>query len=130
MAEEVIGEDGHSGGDGRRPDARHRLRLLATTWCRPTPQAIELARLYLSYLPRCFRRHPLAVVGWVAAGPPGVRGDGPDDERRGYDMHTIVDGLLDEGSFFEIKPLFAPGAGRGFGRLEATASRSWPTTRP
>jgi acetyl-CoA carboxylase carboxyltransferase component len=27
-------------------------------------EAIELARLYLSYLPRCFREDPPAVVGW------------------------------------------------------------------
>ena len=45
----------------------------------------------------------------------------PDDERRGYDMHTVVDGLLDDGSFFEIKPLFAPELIVGFGRLEGNS---------
>jgi acetyl-CoA carboxylase carboxyltransferase component len=45
----------------------------------------------------------------------------PDDERRGYDMHTLVDALVDEGSFFEIKPLFAPELIVGLGRLEGNS---------
>jgi methylmalonyl-CoA decarboxylase subunit alpha len=83
--------------------------------------AIELARLYLSYLPRCFREDPPAVVGWDPPAHPVSAAMVPDDERRGYDMHTVVDGLLDDGSFFEIKPLFAPELIVGFGRLEGNS---------
>jgi hypothetical protein len=36
----------------------------------------------------------------------------------GYDMHDVLDGLLDEESFFEVKPLFAPEMLTGFGLLE------------
>jgi acetyl-CoA carboxylase carboxyltransferase component len=80
--------------------------------------AIELARLYLSYLPRCFREDPPAADDWA---PPVVALDGaliPDDERRGYDMRRVIEGLVDSGSFFEIKPLYAPEVVVGFGRLE------------
>ena len=84
-------------------------------------EAIELARLYLSYLPRCFREDPPAVAGWDAPAHPVSAAMVPDDERRGYDMHTVVDGLLDEGSFFEIKPLFAPELIVGFGRMEGNS---------
>jgi acetyl-CoA carboxylase carboxyltransferase component len=45
----------------------------------------------------------------------------PADERRGYDMHRLVDGLVDEGSFFEVKPLYAPELITGFGRLEGNS---------
>ena len=31
----------------------------------------------------------------------------PDDPRTGYDVHAVIDCLVDGGSFFEIKPLFA-----------------------
>ena len=31
----------------------------------------------------------------------------PESERRGYDMHKVIDALVDEDSFFEVKPLFA-----------------------
>jgi acetyl-CoA carboxylase carboxyltransferase component len=40
------------------------------------------------------------------------------EERRAYDVHRVIDGVVDEGSFFEIKPLFARELVVGFGRLE------------
>src|SRR5205823_11782490 len=42
----------------------------------------------------------------------------PDDEAAGYDMHRLIDALVDEDSFFEIKPLFAPELLVGFAYLE------------
>ena len=85
-------------------------------------EAIELARLYLSYLPRCFREDPPAVVGWEPPARPVSAAMVPDDERRGYDMHTRHRRrCVDEGSFFEIKPLFAPELIVGFGRLEGNS---------
>ncbi len=42
----------------------------------------------------------------------------PESERAGYDMHKIVDALVDDGSFFEIKPLFAKELIVGLARLE------------
>jgi hypothetical protein len=29
-------------------------------------------------------------------------------ETAGYDIHTVIEALVDDGSFFEVKPLFAP----------------------
>ena len=42
----------------------------------------------------------------------------PEEETRGYDMHDLIDGIVDAESFFEIKPMFAPELIVGFGRLE------------
>ncbi len=84
-------------------------------------EAIDLARLYLSYLPRCFREDPPPAYDWA---PPTVPFDGgliPDDERRGYDMHRLVEGLVDDGSLFEVKPLYAPELITAFGRLEGNS---------
>ena len=36
----------------------------------------------------------------------------PAEERRAYDMHRVIEGLIDDGSFFEVKPLYAPRADR------------------
>jgi acetyl-CoA carboxylase carboxyltransferase component len=41
----------------------------------------------------------------------------PESERQGYDMHRVVDALVDEGTFFEVKPLFAKELIVGFARL-------------
>ena len=42
----------------------------------------------------------------------------PVEERRAYDMHTVVDALVDDESFFEIKPLWARELIIGFARLD------------
>ncbi len=42
----------------------------------------------------------------------------PEEDTAGYDMHDVLDGLLDEDSLFEIKPLFAPELICALGLLE------------
>ncbi len=79
--------------------------------------AIEQALAYFSYLPRTWREEP---PEYVPAGPAVdlVRGIIPEEETQAYDVHTVIDGLVDAESFFEIKPRFAPELVVGFGRLE------------
>jgi methylmalonyl-CoA decarboxylase subunit alpha len=79
--------------------------------------AVELARLYLSYLPTNFRQQP-PWEDWEPPVSPLVDGVVPEDDKAGYDVHRVVEGIVDAGSFFEIKPLFAPELVVGFGRLE------------
>src|SRR5687767_7493789 len=68
--------------------------------------AIAQARRYFSYLPGSWRA---AVPGREPVKPATALTASmiPESERRGYDMHRIVEALVDENSFFEIKPLFA-----------------------
>jgi acetyl-CoA carboxylase carboxyltransferase component len=42
----------------------------------------------------------------------------PASPAEGYDIHTVIDALVDEDSFFEVKPLFAPEIVIGLARLE------------
>ena len=42
----------------------------------------------------------------------------PDDDAVGYDVHQVVDALVDADSFFEVKPLFAAELVVGFALLE------------
>ncbi|MDA3040964.1 MAG: acyl-CoA carboxylase subunit beta [Actinomycetota bacterium] len=79
--------------------------------------AIDLARLYLSYLPSNFRQPP-PWEPWDQPSAPLVTGVVPSDDKLGYDVHRVIDGIIDDDSFFEIKPLFAPELVVGFGRLE------------
>ncbi|MEO9140452.1 MAG: carboxyl transferase domain-containing protein, partial [Jatrophihabitans sp.] len=79
--------------------------------------AIEQARLYFSYLPTCWRE----AAPEVAAESPAVELAAdcvPAAESVPFDMHEILDGLLDADSFFEIKPLFAAEVIVGFGRID------------
>src|SRR6202049_1949072 len=80
--------------------------------------AIDAARRYLSYLPRNWREQPpSAEVRAPLANAKPIAAVVPEQERRAYDMHKVLDALVDEGSFFEVKPLFARELITGFGRL-------------
>jgi len=79
--------------------------------------AIEQARHLFSYLPERWRDRPPAV-GPEPAARELTRGELPDQEAAGYDMHRVIDCLVDADSFFELKPLFAPEVTTGMARLD------------
>jgi acetyl-CoA carboxylase carboxyltransferase component len=79
--------------------------------------AIEQARLYFSYLPTCWREVPPEYSAQVPARPM-TRDLVPERESVPFDVHDVLDALLDAESFFEVKPLFAAELVVGFGRIE------------
>jgi acetyl-CoA carboxylase carboxyltransferase component len=79
--------------------------------------AIEQARLLFSYLPGSWRQDPPSY----APEPPSVELDDdtvPEVESQPFDVHDVIEGLVDDDSFFEIKPLFAAELVVGFGRMD------------
>jgi propionyl-CoA carboxylase beta chain len=42
----------------------------------------------------------------------------PDSANTPYDMHTVIEHLVDDGEFLEVQPLFAPNILIGFARIE------------
>ncbi|GAB3773784.1 propionyl-CoA carboxylase beta chain [Nocardioides ginsengisegetis] len=42
----------------------------------------------------------------------------PDSPNQPYDMHTVIETVLDDQEFLEVQPLFAPNILIGFGRVE------------
>jgi acetyl-CoA carboxylase carboxyltransferase component len=82
-------------------------------------EAIEGAKRFLSYLPRNFRERPPSVEAHrPVATAKEIASIVPVEERRAYDMHKVIDALVDDGSFFELKPLFAKELLIGFARLD------------
>jgi acetyl-CoA carboxylase carboxyltransferase component len=79
--------------------------------------AIHQARAYLGYLPTRYTEPPPRFEP-VPPARPLTSSIVPEEESRGYDMHDVLDGLLDAESFFEVKPLFAPELVVGLGLLE------------
>lgn len=77
-------------------------------------------REFLSYLPRNARRDPPTTE----ATPPSAADRErlvevmPADPKKGYDIYAIIDGVTDEGSFFEVKPDFARNIVTGFARID------------
>ncbi|MET3575863.1 acyl-CoA carboxylase subunit beta [Bhargavaea ullalensis] len=81
-------------------------------------EAIEAAKRYLGYFPQNFSEKPAMAE---AAAPAEGRPLGeivPKNQNAPFDMQEAIDSLIDEGSFFEIKKLFAPELITGLARIE------------
>ena len=79
--------------------------------------AIEQAKAVLQYLPRTWRDTPPVYE----PAPPVTELDAsmvPVVDTQGYDMHVVIDSIIDAESFFEVKPLFAPELIIGFALLD------------
>jgi acetyl-CoA carboxylase carboxyltransferase component len=118
MAEVVIGE--HVSLDemgGARMHAT--VSGCGDNLCASDDDAIAQARRFLSYLPTNWMESPPLeeAVDPVADARP-IADIVPVEERRAYDMHKVLDALVDEGSFFELKPLWARELIIGFARLD------------
>jgi acetyl-CoA carboxylase carboxyltransferase component len=80
-------------------------------------EAIAQARAWFSYFPSSWKQDP---PRWAPA-PPAREATTdlvPTEERQSYDMHDVIEALVDAESFFEIKPLFAPELICGLGRMD------------
>jgi acetyl-CoA carboxylase carboxyltransferase component len=79
--------------------------------------AIAQAKAYLTYFPQTWREQPPRYLP-----EPPVRELTADlvpaEERVAYDVHDVIDALVDADSFFEVKPLYAPELVVGLGRLD------------
>lgn len=80
-------------------------------------EAIELARLYFSYMPQNWRS-PLPSYAVEQPSAPLSRASVPERESQPFDVHEVIDGLVDDDSFFEIKSLFAAELVVGLGRID------------
>ncbi len=80
-------------------------------------QAIEMAKWWFSFLPTSWRDAPPTFRAQPPASP--LTDDVvPSDSTKAYDIHRIIDGLVDADSFFELKPLYAAEVTVGLGLLE------------
>ena len=121
MAEEVIGEKvtlEEMGGARMHCEVSGCGDLLVAD----DKAAIEAARGYLSYFGQSWRDDPPRVEGRA----PGVHGLTCEHRARttrasAFDMYALIAGLVDEASFFEIKPDFAKELITGLARIDGRA---------
>lgn len=87
--------------------------------CKSEDEALAFCKRYLAVMPRSFEHAPPAA----AARPPRksekrIEDLVPADENKVFDMMGVVDAIVDEGSWVEIKQLFAREMLTGFARIE------------
>src|SRR5206468_2686085 len=84
-------------------------------------EAIELAKRYLAFMPGSFRERPASVEGVPSRPGRAIEEIVPYDQRKWFDMYEVIDRVIDAGSLFEIKRLFAPEIIVGLARVGGRA---------
>jgi acetyl-CoA carboxylase carboxyltransferase component len=84
-------------------------------------EAIALARRYLTFMPDSFRSRPARVAAASARAGRPIEEIVPFDQRKWFDMYEVIERIVDEGSFFEVKRLFAAEIIVGLARLDGRA---------
>ena len=84
--------------------------------------ALEYVKALLSYLPQNNMEEPEPYddVADLEPSDVDVALDTliPDSPNQPYDMHTVIESIVDDGDFLEVQALFAPNLLIGFGRVE------------
>ena len=117
MAEKVIGEKvtlEEMGGARMHCTVSGCGDLLAAS----EEEAIEEAKRYLSYFPANYQNKPKVKDGLAPKHEKLLEDIIPEHQNAPFNMYDCIDTLIDEGSFFEMKKLFAPELITGFGRLD------------
>jgi acetyl-CoA carboxylase carboxyltransferase component len=82
-------------------------------------EALEAARAYLSYMPQSWYVEPPRQPGKeIRSGLKTIAEIVPDNENKAFDMIQVIENLVDEGSFFELKKRFARELLTGLGRID------------
>ncbi len=85
-------------------------------------EAIDFAHAYFAYMPQRSGEKPAACAAKAPrAGSKPIAALIPEEANKGYDMRKVIDALIDEGSWVEIKKLFAKELLTGFARLDGHA---------
>jgi acetyl-CoA carboxylase carboxyltransferase component len=70
-------------------------------------EAIELAKRYLGYMPSSYRARPAEEEAVEPKPGRPIEAIVPYDQRKYFDMYEVIDRVIDAGSWFEVKRLFA-----------------------
>jgi len=81
-------------------------------------EAIAYCQKYLSYLPQSCDEEPESAAPVAAKVGKPISEIVPREEGKSFDMYQVIDSIIDEGSFLEIKRLFARELITGFARIE------------
>ncbi len=87
--------------------------------CKTEDEAIAFGKRYLAMMPQHFEEAPpRAEPRAPRAGTRRIEDVVPLDENKAFDMMAVIDHVVDEGSWVEIKALFARELLTGFARID------------
>ena len=86
-------------------------------------EAIEFAHSYFQFMPQRSGEKPQPTPAKAPRAGKPIADLIPTEANRGYDMRKVIDALIDEGSWVEVKKLFRQGAADGIGTTRRTSGR-------
>jgi acetyl-CoA carboxylase carboxyltransferase component len=90
--------------------------------CKTEDDAIAFCKRYLAFMPESFELPPPRVDGRAPrAGGKRIEDVVPADENKAFDMMAVIHEIVDEGSWLEIKALFAREILTGLARIDGRA---------
>ncbi|HEU5139830.1 MAG TPA: acyl-CoA carboxylase subunit beta, partial [Bacillales bacterium] len=84
-------------------------------------EAIEAAKQYISYFPMNYKEIPEKLEAVRPKKGRSVTDIVPENQNAPFDMKELINAVIDENSFFEMKKLFAPELVTGFARIDGRA---------
>jgi methylmalonyl-CoA decarboxylase subunit alpha len=81
-------------------------------------EGVDLAKRYLSFFPGSWEEEPPAAPPSPPASDAAIRELIPADENKPWNMHDLIDTLVDAGSFLEVHKRWAKEVIVGYARLE------------
>ena len=118
IVEEMTGEDVSMQELGG-PDVHARHSGSADLVVPDEETAAKKVRKLLSYLPQDYRSPlPERPTNAPARNPKGLDAVIPDEPNESYDVHEVIERVVDGDSFFELKPRFAPEIVTAFARID------------
>ena len=86
---------------------------------RDEEHARELVAQLIQYLPdNSDKKPPKTTSRQPKRSPEGIDAIVPKEPNKGYDMHDLIERIVDRGSFFELQPEYGPEILTGFAHLE------------
>lgn len=81
-------------------------------------EALEVCKQYLSYMPQNYSEKPAEIESVKPIKGKSIADIIPESNNVPFDMHELIEQVIDEGSFFEYKKLFASELITGFSRID------------
>ena len=82
-------------------------------------ECLDGVKKLLSYLPKNYKEKPRRIIGKARDHSEELQEIVTDNQRKGYDVHKVIDTFVDEGSFFEVHKDFGKSVVVGYARLDS-----------
>lgn len=82
-------------------------------------ECLDGVKKLLLYLPKNYREKPVRIIGKARDRSDDLQSIVADNQRRGYDVHKVIDTFADEGSFFEVHKDFGKNIIVGYCRIDS-----------